>query len=225
MPTIDDWPPDRRNLLRLLAWSSPAFPIGAFSYSHGLENAVATGLVRDADDLRQWIASLLRQGSAWNDAVLLCEAHRCAVERRDLAEVAELAEALSGSLERHAETMLQGDAFGTSVRVWGETEALSHPAAYCVALGSCAGMHGLDREDAAAAFLQSFAGNMIQAAIRLGVIGQGQGLAILAGLEGTVATTARLAAESSLDDLGSATILSDIAAIRHETQQTRLFRS
>lgn len=86
-------------------------------------------------------------------------------------------------------------------------------------------MHGLDREDAAAAFLQSFAGNMIQAAIRLGVIGQGQGLAILAGLEGTVATTARLAAESSLDDLGSATILSDIAAIRHETQQTRLFRS
>jgi len=218
---------DLQAILRLMAWLSPAFPVGSFAYSGGLERAVHDGLVRDSGGLGDWTATLIRNGAVWNDAVLLVEAHRADADMRRLAAVAELAEALAGSKERHDETMLLGDAFLSAAAAWPHEIFSMLPArtAYPVAVGAVAGAHGIVAERAAAAFLHALASQMVSAGIRLGVSGQKDGVAILARLEEFLAATARRAAQSSLDDLGSASVQADIASLRHETQGTRLFRS
>lgn len=212
-------------LLRLMAWLSPAFPVGSFSYSHGLEAAVGDGLVEDAAGLQAWLASLIEHGSAWNDAVLLAESHQRASSGDGVADLAELAEALAGSHERHMETTLQGAAFGAAVKAWTHGEYLPADMPYPIAVGAMAGLNGIDIEASLAAFLQAFVSNQLQAAIRLSVIGQTDAMKLLAALEAMIAETARRATSSSLDDLGSAAIMAEIAAMRHETQRTRLFRS
>lgn len=213
-------------LLRLMAWLSPAFPVGGFSYSHGLEAAVDHGLVRNADDLRAWVTALLEHGSGWNDAVLFSQAYGRVAAGEDPAEIAELAEALSSSRERHMETTLQGAAFLSAARSWPQSvPGLPTDAPYPVAVGATAAANGVPPAPALAAFLQAFVSNLLQAAIRLSVIGQTDALAILSGLEADLTRIARRAADAGLDDLGSVTILSDIMAMRHETQHSRLFRS
>lgn len=214
-------------LVRLMTWLSPAFPVGAFSYSGGLEQAVADGDVGDAQTLRGWLLSLLAHGTLWNDAVLLAAAHRAFDDAERLAEIAALAEALSGSAERQLETMLQGGAFLTAAASWPHPvlDALGDAAAYPVAVGAVSAAHGIGAEAALAAFLHAVASNLVSVAIRCGVIGQKNAVSVLAGLEAEIIALAAAAAGSTLDDLGSATIRADIASLRHETLPTRLFRS
>ncbi|MBB3559682.1 urease accessory protein [Rhizobium sp. BK512] len=214
-------------LLRLTAWLSPAFPVGSFAYSGGLERAVADGLVRDADMLRRWLQTLTGNGSVWNDAVLFAGSHRGYRDGDRLTELAGLAAALAGSRERHQETMLLGEAFLTAAQAWPDDvfSRLPKRVAYPVAVGAVTGAHGIALEQALAAFLHAYLSQAVSAGIRLGVAGQKDGVAILAGLEAHVMDIAARAARSSLDDLGSATVQADIAGLRHETQQTRLFRS
>lgn len=216
----------RSALLRLMAWLSPAFPTGSFSYSQGLEGAVHDGLVSDADELGDWLSDILQHGAAWNEAVLLAESWRLASAGDSVAELAELAEALAGSAERHLETTLQGAAFTTASSVWpspvrDHVEACPYP----VAVGAVAARHGIALGDAMACFLQAYASNMIQAGIRLSLLGQSDALRILAGLEPAILKLAVLAAHSNLDDLGSCTTMAEIASLRHEAQYSRLFRS
>jgi urease accessory protein len=212
--------------LRLMAFLSPAFPVGGFSYSHGLERAAHDGLLPDAEALQEWLFDLIAYGSGWNDAVLLADAHRRS-GGGDLSELAELAEALAGSEERHRESMLQGAAFIAAARAWPQPVLQRLPAdcPYCIAAGAILGAHQVPLETALAAWLQAFSMNLLQAGIRLGVTGQQGAMAVIAALEPVVLDTARRAESSSLDDLGSATILSDIAAMKHEIQHSRLFRS
>ncbi|MBZ9856201.1 urease accessory protein UreF [Mesorhizobium sp. CA13] len=214
-------------LLRLMAWLSPAFPVGGFSYSHGLERAVHDGLVTDAAGLAAWLETLVERGSAWNDAVLFAESWRKAREGDDPAEVAALAEALAGSRERHAETMLQGAAFLKAAAAWPTPvlERLPADCAYCIAVGAVAGGNGIALQDALCAFLQAFFSNLVQAAIRLGVVGQSGATSLLAGFEPLALATAARASRSTLDDLGGCAFVSDVMAMHHETQYSRLFRS
>lgn len=215
-------------LIRLLTWLSPAFPVGAFSYSHGLERAIHDGLINDRQTLSQWLTDLLRHGSGWNDAVLLAESFRQArAEGGDPREVAELAEALAGSRERHMETMLQGSAFLKAAAAWPTPvlQRLRDDVAYPVAVGAIAAAHGIGLEAALTAYLHAFASNLIQGAVRLVPLGQSDGVAVLAALEDTIVGLAARTAQSTLDDLGSAAILSDIMAMQHETQYSRVFRS
>lgn len=220
-------PAGQAPLLRLMAWLSPAFPVGSFAYSHGLERAVHEGLVQDRAALAAWVGMLLERGSAWNDAVLAAESHRRAGKGEDLAEIAQLAAALAGSKERHMETMLQGSAFLQAARQWPAVSMRDLPeaCAYCVAFGAVAGAHGIEAEAALSAYLQAFVSNQLQAAIRLSVIGQIDAVATMVELEPLIAETAKRGAASSLDDLGSATMMADIMGMRHETQHSRLFRS
>jgi urease accessory protein len=215
-------------LIRLQNWLSPSFPVGSFSYSHGLESAVDAGLANDEASLKDWLFALVSFGSGWNDAVLFAEAWRRACPEGDLGELAELGVALAGSLERHTEMTLQGAAFISAARNgWPHPvlERLSEPCPYAVAVGALAGAHGLPLEPALAAFLQAFVANLTQAAIRLGVTGQNGAVTIVASLESVVIDTARCAAASGPDDLGSATVLSEIMSMRHETHYSRLFRT
>lgn len=221
-------PDDRPDpaLLRLMTWLSPAFPVGGFAYSHGLERALHDGLLPDTTALRGWLCDLVALGSGWNDAVLLAEAHRCAARGSSVSEVVELAEALAGSAERHRESTLQGAAFIAAAQAWAPSaEGLGETPAYSVAVGAVAGACGVPLAATLAAYLQTFAANIMQAAIRLGITGQGGAVETLAVLEPLLLDVAARAQSSTVDDLGSATFMSDVMAMKHETQYSRLFRS
>jgi urease accessory protein len=214
-------------LLRLMAWLSPAFPVGGFAYSSGLERAVEDKLVADAAGLQAWLSTMLRHGSAWNDAVLLAEAHRLAARPEALGELCALGLALAGSAERHLETLSLGRAFLAGASHWPHPvfSGLPKDCPYPVAVGAVAAAHGVGLEQALAAYGHAFLSQGVSAGIRLGACGQQHGVAILAGLEALVEELAGQAARSSLEDLGSATVQADIATLRHETQVSRLFRT
>ena len=211
-------------LLRLLTWMSPAFPVGAFAYSHGLERAIHDGLVKDRATLADWLQNLLQHGSAWNDAVLLAESWRETADGGQ-GETGQLAEAMAGSRERHMETTLQGEAFLAAVTAWPGSDHVASEAPYPVAVGRTARMHGISLEAALSAYLHGFTSSLIQAAMRLVPLGQSDGVATIAALEETILDVAQRADRSTLDDLGSATMMADIMAMKHETQYSRLFRS
>lgn len=212
------------DLLKLLTWLSPAFPVGAFGYSHGLETAIREGTVRDADRLSAWIAGLVEHGGGWTDAVLFRAAHEAAGDSLALAEIVELAEALAPSLERRRESLGQGQAFLIAARAWGP-QPLAGAVPYCTAVGAVCGQAGIPVETALTAWLHAFAANLVSVAVRAIPIGQTAGVAVIAELEPIILSTAARAAQSSLDDLGAAAILSDIASMRHETLGVRLFIS
>jgi urease accessory protein len=218
---------DTRALLRLMAWLSPAFPIGGFAWSGGLERAVADGLVKNAGDLRDWLSTLLCHGSLWTDVVLFAEAWRQAEDAQALREVAALGLALAGSAERFNETLSLGKAFVTAAAAWPHPvlERLPAEVPFPVAVGAVAAGHGVPAAQAIAAYLHAAISQSVSAGIRLSVAGQAQGVAILAGLEPLVEARAGLAAATTLDDLGGAAVQAEIAQLRHETQFSRLFRS
>lgn len=218
---------DPARLLRLMAWLSPAFPTGAYAYSHGLEWAVETGDIKDGPSLELWLADLLRLGSGRNDAILARCAHRAAHDPAALAEIAEMALAVCAGAERQGETIGQGNAFLLAARPWAPPNFLADAGdiAYPVAVGALAGVHAIAENDMAAALLQAFASNLISATVRLVPLGQTTGLVVLAALETVIIATAAETIGAGLDDLGGFTFRADLASLRHETQYTRLFRS
>lgn len=217
--------PTEARLLRLLTWLSPTFPVGSFGYSHGLETSIREGVVTDARTLTHWIAALIELGSGWTDAVL-ARAAWSAVTAEDYAaldEVAELGEALCPSLERRRESLSQGEAFLTAVAAWHPPPILRAP--YAVAVGAAAGAAGIPLEPALTAWLHAFAANQVSVGVRAIPLGQSDAVAIIAALEPVILRTAHRACDATLDDLGSATLLGDIASMRHETLDGRLFGS
>jgi urease accessory protein len=219
-------------LYRLMAWLSPSYPVGAFSYSSGIEWAVEAGDISDAATLQAWLTTMLADGGGFCDAVLFAHGYRAAGDDRRLREVAELAAALTPSKERHLETTAQGRAFLDATRAAWPCAALDRltqvwdgPIAYPVAVAVAASGHGIALEAALAAFLQALAANWVSAGVRLVPLGQTDGQRVLAALEPVVAATAERAAAATLDDLASAAFRADLASARHETQYTRLFRS
>jgi urease accessory protein len=212
--------------LRLLTWLSPAFPTGGFAYSHGLEWAVEAGDVINGDTLQVWLTDILAHGAGRSDTILLRHAHRAAAahDTAALRDIADLALATAPSRERHAEALNQGRAFLLAAAPWHPPE-LPDDTPYAVAVGALAGTHGIAEDDTAAAYLQAFAASLISAAVRLVPLGQTAGLRVLAALEPTIIATADATHAASLDDLGGCVLRSDLAAMRHETQYTRLFRS
>jgi urease accessory protein len=219
-------------LSRLMIWLSPAYPVGGFSYSHGLEWTVEAGKVRDAATLGDWVEDILSHGAGRSDGIFLAESWRavCASDERRLAEVVELAAAFAPSAERRLETLAQGAAFLAATRAAWPSATLDRLAAlvdiaYPVAIAACAAAHRLPLAPTAQAYLQAFAANLVSAGVRLIPLGQTDGLHVLARLELLVPPLVARALGSSIDDIGGAAVMADIASMRHETQYTRLFRS
>jgi urease accessory protein len=231
---MSDPPSDAAALYRLMAWLSPAYPVGAFSYSSGIEWAVEAGDIKDAETLRVWLAVMIGEGPGFCDAAFFVHAHRAITANDDLSlrAVAELAAAMVPSKERLLETTTQGRAFLDATRAAWPCEALTRldaawdgAVALPVAVGvTCAG-HGIAREAALHAFLHALTANWISAGVRLIPLGQTDGQRVLAALEPVVAATATRTFKMPLDEIGSSALRADLASMRHETQYTRLFRS
>jgi urease accessory protein len=221
-------------LYRLMTWLSPAYPVGAFAYSSGIEWAVQAGDIADAETLLAWLVTMLTRGSGINDAILFAHAHRAVTlgDNTALLGVAELAAALVPTRERYQETTTLGRAFvEVTIKAWpcsalAELQELrAGPPAYSVAVAAACAGHAIPLAPALYALLTSLCANWVSAGVRLIPLGHSDGQHVLNAIESTVAATAERALHATLDDLGGASFRADLASALHESQYTRLFRS
>lgn len=224
-------------LQRLMTWLSPAFPVGAFSYSHGLEAAVETAMVTDREDLASWAGMIVSSGAGRVDAALFHAAYDAVIDddAERLAWVVERGDAMRPTRELGLETLNQGAAFvSAATRHWSSpwlvrlrdiAAQAEREIAYPIAVGVTAADHGIPERAALEAYLHAFAANIVSAGVRAIPLGQSDGLHVLAGLEPVIVAAGDAALVRSLDDMGSATIMVDWASTIHETQYSRLFRS
>jgi urease accessory protein len=224
-------------LLRLQSWLSPAFPTGSYSYSHALEWAVEAGHIHDRKSLVDWLDADLCYGAGRNEAIFFVEAYRCATDddRAKLFEIAELAAAFRGTSEFALESSQQAAACLTTLRrAWPDrvldwlSDMLSErhvQPALAVVLGVRSARQGIPAGLALPAFLQSAIANLVSAGVRLIPLGQTEGQRAIAELEEAVLAASAQAKKATMDDLGSAAFMVDLASMAHETQYTRLFRS
>ncbi len=224
-------------LTRLLAWLSPSFPVGGFSYSHGIEAAVEQGLVRDRASLTVWLDGILRHGAGRTDGMLFAAVHR-AVRTGDEAAFAwavERADILRASSETALESRAQGQAFLVAIRAAWSLDGLARwdaalaatgrPPAYAVAVALVSALIGVAEGPALAAYLHAFAANLVSAGVRLVPLGQTDGQRALAALDPITHAAAEAALAAPLEDLGGRAMAVDWTSMIHETQYTRLFRS
>jgi len=224
-------------LLRLQSWLSPAFPTGSYSYSHGLEWAVEAGYIKDRESLVDWLEADLCYGSARNEAIFFSEAWRSTRDddRARLFEIAELAAAFRGTSEFALESSQQASACHLMLRrVWPDRllDALSQwlserrvAPAVSVVLGVRSAREGIPVGLALPTYLQSYLANLVTAGVRLIPLGQTDGQSAIAALEEAVLAASAQARNATIDDLGSAAFMVDLASMGHEIQYTRLFRS
>jgi len=230
----DDLSLSEQGLALLMIWLSPSYPVGAFSYSSGIEWAVEAGDLMDSDSLRGWLETMLTAGIGSSDAILFVHAYRATQSQNEaaLVEIAELSAAFQPSRERHLEATSQGRAFMEATRAAWPCDALDRLAAvwggpytYSVAVAvACAG-HRIAMPHALSAYLNAVVANWVSAAIRLIPLGQTAGQNVLRELQPAIRRTTQAALAASLDDIGGATFRADLASLHHETQYTRLFRS
>ena len=224
-------------LLRLQTWLSPSFPVGAYTYSHGVETAIEAGLVGDVGSLTRWVDGALRFGTGRLDGAFFRAAWEGVAHENDdrLACAIIHADTMRGTRELALESEAQGKAFLDAVEKAWDFPALAHlravlanldrPAPYPVAVGAIAAGAGIALKPALRMFLHAFAANIVSAGVRLVPLGQSDGLRALAALEDVILEAAKTALKQSPDDLGAAAPLIDWASMKHETQYTRLFRS
>ena len=225
-------------LLRLQSWMSPAFPTGAYTFSHGLESAIFDGAVFDAEGVRDWIGAVIEHGSGRNDAIVTAASHAAVTEAREeeIPAINALSLALSAGAERRRESVLLGASFREAAAPWfgpgaetgGDRDPLSSLSGDCalpVAVGALSARAALPLRPVLASSLQSTAANLAWIAARLVPLGQRETLATIAALEAPLARLAETAAESTLDDLGGCAVRADIDSLRHERQRSRVCRS
>ncbi|MBB3995639.1 urease accessory protein [Sulfitobacter undariae] len=216
------------DIVNLAQWLSPAFPVGGFAYSHGLETAIQGGTISRVGDLQDWLCDVLEYGSGRNDSILLRAAYAC-TSPAQIEEVNQTAIAVSASRERVFETQQQGTAFAQTVAsIWGGGEmqdANSAALCYPVAVGYAATRAQFDVDLTATMYLHAFASNLVSAAVRAVPLGQTEGQRVLAALIPVCEQIVQRTVGTTLDDLSSTAFLSDIAAMQHETLQPRIFRS
>lgn len=232
MGTGTPMPTDPAALYRLMTWLSPAFPVGAFTYSHGLEWAVEEGRVRDLATLSAWVDGVVRFGAGRTDADLFREAF-LAVEAGDadrFARAADWADALRGTAEMALESTNQGRAFIDCLeKSWPHPDLAAwtkgRPLAYAVAVATACALHGVPLRAGLTAFLHALTANLVSAAVRVIPLGQTDGQKAQAALAPVIAAAADAALARDWDDLGGAAPLIDLCSMAHETQYSRMFRS
>ncbi|MBU2980791.1 urease accessory protein UreF [Lentibacter algarum] len=206
-------------ILTLAQWLSPAYPVGAFAYSHGLEWAVESRQVTSSESLKAWLQTVLSHGAGQADALLLAAAYSA----EDPTRADAIARAFAASAERLKETVLQGEAFTRATAdIWGVTlPSLTYP----VAVGHAARQQGLPLDLTLTMYLQAFLSNLAAAGMRLVPLGQTEGQSLIKALTPLCIEIAAKAEAGSLEDLSSTAFMADIAAMKHETQYSRIFRT
>jgi len=222
-------------LVRLLQLASPALPVGAYTYSQGLEWAVESGVIRDEATAGRWIADLLQHGIGRYEAPLVL-ALMAAWTATDVAEIIRLnSEFLASreSAELRAETAQMGFSMRRLLRDLRD-EALADVAtlledqpelAFPTVWTGIAARWNIDPQAALTAYLWSWAENQVMAALKAVPLGQAAGQRLLAELGCRIPAVAVDAAKLPETEWSNFTPAFAIACTRHETQYSRLFRS
>ena len=227
---------DGQHLIRLLQLASPALPVGAYSYSQGLENAVDQRIVTSEAEARRWIgdalafvvarweapamATMLVAWRAGDEANLL-RLDREFVASRESAELRAETLQMGHSLAR---LLLELDAFTTNEGYRAQLEGMDEPS-YPAVWSAAAAAWGIDRSEAVHAYLWSWLENQVIAAVRTVPLGQVAGQRLLVELGARIPGLARDALARDPSSFCNFAPALAIASARHETQYTRLFRS
>lgn len=206
--------------LRLVQILSPAFPIGGFAYSQGLEQAMSDGLVTDPAGLQAWVRAVLIHSAGSGDAVFLAAARQ---DGADLADLSLMLLAHASGPERQRELLDQGRAFATLVGgIRGQGLA---DLAYPVAVGAATAALRVPTTEVLALWLHGIAAQIVSAAVRFLPLGQTEGQRILWALAPLIAALAEVAATTDCADAAFGAFGADMAAMRHETLEVRIFRT
>ncbi|AUG54297.1 urease accessory protein UreF [Thalassospira marina] len=228
---------DPAGLIRLMTWLGPSFPVGAYTYSHGVEYAIEDGRVKTRDSVITWIEGVLAFGAGRIDGVLFCQAY-AAAKQGDLDALTGIgidADCRRGTAEMALEATAQGRAFVSTVsQVWDDPllarwasslRGLDRLPSYPVAVAIAAAGIGVDLRSALTAFFHAMSANLVSSAVRLVPLGQTDGIRAVAALEKAVEMAVERAIETDPEDIGACAPLVDWTSMKHETQYTRLFRS
>lgn len=208
---------DIQNKHHLWAWLSPACPIGAFSYSQGLEAAIEDELVRDIESLKLWLCCSLQYGSIKNDSIFIVSAYN-AKSASELSYLSDLSLAFCVSSSREKEITNMGRAFS-------QLNDFDQDLSYPVALGRACKEFQVCMEDVIKLFLHTSVQNQIAAAQRLMSIGQTDAFRLLIDFFGFIDEMADEVYGCDVNNLTSTAFISDIESMRHEQLSTRLFAS
>lgn len=211
---------DPRDLLRLVQWLSPAFPVGGYAWSQGLEQAITDGDIHDASGLQDWVGAVLSHGAGRLDAILLAQTR---MPDADLASLADLACAMAGSAERWTETRDMGRAFGLAITaITGSGQpALPYP----LAVGLATRGLNVTTPEVLGLYLQGLAAMLVSAAVRFMPLGQTDGQRVLQALLPLLVRLAEEYAVAPLTEAYTSTVRAEMAAMRHETLDVRIYRS
>jgi urease accessory protein len=222
--------PDRAlALTRLLQLASPALPVGAYSYSQGLEAAIEAAIVSDAETTRHWIEDVLQLSISGMEAPILlwlCDAWRGGDESR-AREWNDLLLASRESAELRAETLQMGYSLTRLIDdivaepPFAHWDEVAFPTAYAFA----ATHFGVDPADALTAYLWSWAENQVLAAVKAIPLGQSAGQRVLLQLAPRIVEQVHRASGACCDDLANMAPGLALLSAQHETQYSRIFRS
>ncbi|MBL1173922.1 urease accessory protein UreF [Pantanalinema sp. GBBB05] len=219
-------------LLSLLQLASPALPIGAYSYSEGLETLVDQGIITNANQLNHWLTQELSYGAVRLEAAVMSRAYQ-ATQHQNWTELNYWNSWLSATRESE-ELRRQSWQMGRSLlRLVQELSPNPivppfHQADECnsaIVMGMVAADWQINLPSAVLGFLHSWTSNLIGAGVKLIPLGQTVGQQILVRLSPTIQTTAHTVLNLTQDELASCGWGLALASMTHETQYSRLFRS
>lgn len=224
------------SLLRLLQLASPALPVGAYSYSEGLETLVTLGQLPDAASLQRWMEQELATGAMRLEAAAMARIYKAAIAP-DLPALRDWNQWLS-ALREAEELRLQSWQMGRSLyrllleldpSIASLLEACGEPSDFAVNFAvtyAIAAAHWqIDLRAALLSYLHSWASNLVNAGVKLIPLGQTTGQRLLLSLAPAIAQTTDAAIALPADDFGACSWGQAIACMTHETLYTRLFRS
>jgi urease accessory protein len=216
-----------RPLARLLQLASPALPVGAYSYSQGLESAIEAGVAHDRASAERWIGDVLNHSLASMEAPVflrLCTAWAAG----DMAAARrwnELFLASRETAELRAETAQMGYSLAKLLPQLGAGEVALEEPSFPAAFAHAVVAWRIDSHDALVAYLWSWCENQVLAAVKAMPLGQTDGQRMLASLGDGLDELARRAARLDDDALGNFAPALALHSSRHERQYSRLFRS
>jgi urease accessory protein len=220
------------SFLSILQLTSPALPVGAYSYSEGLETLVEQGANANQQNLKDWLYSQLRYGAIRVEAALMLRAYESA-KIGDLEALAHWNRWLSAARETEELRNSSWQMGRSLLQLLGKLQpeimptlnAVGNPCNYAIAFGIATAHWQVDVKAALLGYLHSWASNLITAGVKLIPLGQTAGQQLLLDLQELLSVVALEILALEDDELGCCSWALSLASMQHETQYTRLFRS
>ena len=207
----------KESLQILQTWFSPLFPVGSFSYSHGLEAMINDNLIKSKEDILEYLKCILKYGSGKNDIILIKYAYQG-------EEINDLALSLCPTKERKIESIEMGNAFRKVLEdSW--NYKIQENTAYPVSVGKAAKYFKIPLNLTIIYYLQSFASNLINVCIKHIPIGQKVGQDCIIQMYDLIREIENESKNLELEDLGGVCFNSDIYSIKHENLKTRIYKT